>query len=101
MMGIKRKILTLILAIMMIASACQRSITAVSVASQAPTPVEVSQLSLEIPEDILNGVYHGLRNPETVFDVYRRQDFAPLWMEKAVLSPKSDSLVYMVRSARR
>ena len=102
-MGSKKVLLVLVVTIMVLAGGCQRNLTAVRVVSQSqlPGPVEVLQPPLEIPRYFLDGVYHGLRNTETVFAMYRRQHFAPLWIENAMPSEKADSLVNVVLSARR
>lgn len=101
-MKLKLKIYFLLLLLAAVVSACQRKV-AMSSRSALPIPgIEIIPAKpIVIPEVFSDNVYIGIRHTKEVFDFYRRHDFSTFWLEQNEGTALADSMIMMVRSARR
>lgn len=56
---------------------------------------------IKIPEEFESAAYHGLRYADDVYSFYGHRGYEPFWLENNIRSAKADSMIQVIRSARR
>jgi murein L,D-transpeptidase YcbB/YkuD len=88
--------------LLMAITGCQQKITTAPVSITHATPEqEISVEPVLIPKDYAHNTYNGLQYTDEVFRFYRSNNYKPFWLDNNVRSSRADSMIMMVRSARK
>lgn len=94
----------LLLLILTVVTGCQRRLvtTLTSTPITHATPDREAPIDpILIPQEYSHEVFNGLRHGDAVFKFYGHHDYTPFWLEKNVRSARADSMIVIIRSARR
>jgi L,D-transpeptidase YcbB len=102
-MGLKIKQYFVWISLLLAIVACQRKLTRsnISVTVNAAPEAKVELAPIKIPEAFESAAYQGIRFPSDVFVFYKHHGFEPFWLENNVRSPRADSMIMVIQSARR
>lgn len=94
----------LLLLILTVVTGCQRrlvttreSMPITHVRPERETPID----PILIPQEYSHKAFSGLRQGDVVFRFYGHHDYKPFWIEKNERSARADSMIVIIRSARR
>ena len=81
---------------------CYPKIATVGMNYPADQPAALNIVdSIKLPPDFNHDVYHELNYADAVFASYLRYGFQPIWLDGNTPSHKANSMIEMIRSARR
>ncbi len=87
--------------LLVVSMGCQRKLSTAVVTTHAAPEVEITIDPIKIPDDYSNSVYHGLRYAGDIFKFYSHRAYEPFWLKNNIRSMQADSMIMMIRSARR
>ena len=85
---------------LLVVTACQRKLITAT-ADPSASMQDQTIHPIQIPGDYSSTVYQNLRFGPEVLGFYTRRNFEPFWLEKNARSVRADSMIMLVKSARR